>query len=354
MSKNTGNSRWIWGVFLVAPLVLGAKGCDAVVGNDPAPKACGGLTGAACARGQFCDFTPEAQCGAADATGLCRPIPEGCTDIYQPVCGCDDQTHGNACSANMAGVSVASDGECSPGGGGGTCGGLLGLQCEAGEFCKFASDAMCGAGDQTGTCAPIPDACDSIFDPVCGCDGQTYGNACEANRAGISVESDGECGGGGQTDCGGLLGLECEADEFCDFLPDAMCGRADATGTCFARPEVCPTVDAPVCGCDGQTYSNVCEANMFGVSVESDGECGGGGGEACGGLTGLPCETGEFCNFPLDAICGTADATGTCTPTPRSCTEEYVPVCGCDGMTYDNACSANSAGFSVASEGPCP
>ena len=354
MSNSARNSRWIWGVLLVAPLVLGAKGCDAVVGNDPAPKPCGGLTGAACTRGQFCDFAPEAQCGAADATGLCRPIPDVCATIDEPVCGCDDKTYGNACSANMAGVSVVSDGECSPGGGGRSCGGLLGLQCDADEFCKFGSDALCGTADATGICAPIPSSCDTLFDPVCGCDDQTYGNACEANMAGVSVASDGECGGGDQTVCGGLLGTQCGADEFCDFPSDAMCGRSDFTGICSLRPETCPAVDMPVCGCNGITYSNACEANMAGVSVDSDGTCGSGGDQACGGLTGMPCDADEFCNFPIDALCGTADATGTCTGRPETCLIVDAPVCGCDGVTYDNACSANIAGVSVASDGVCP
>lgn len=391
----------LWSVLLLAPLAMAPKGCDsAVIGdecppdkpcttgmagkNDPGagtagrastgtgggssgmPSAgsggaagdgiCGGIANRTCASGEYCLFDVKtAACGSGDQTGVCTKRPQLCTEIYAPVCGCDSKTYGNECEAASKGFSVLHTGTCEDASSGETCGGLLGATCAKSEYCNFPVATACGSGDQTGTCTRIPEICDAIADPVCGCDNVTYSSECVAASKGTSVLHKGACepATGGVT-CGGLIGAPCPKGQACIFSVEAKCGSFDMTGTCQNTGGGCPKNIDPQCGCDGKTYDNTCVANAAGVSVVSAGACNT-TQTTCGGKLGGKCADDEYCDFPPSANCGKADATGTCTAKlTGACTQQYDPVCGCDGMTYGNACAAGSVGVSIASKGACP
>ncbi|HKP55359.1 MAG TPA: Kazal-type serine protease inhibitor domain-containing protein [Polyangiales bacterium] len=235
--------------------------------NDAGTVSCGSRGQEACPEGQFCDFPEASSCGDTDRPGECRDMPQVCTFIYAPVCGCDGKTYANACTAAAAGASVRSQGECES-----ACGGLQGLQCAEDEYCNYAPEAICGRADATGTCAPKPQACTREYLPVCGCDGQTYGNACTAAAAGVSVETEGECPAP-STACGGFAGVRCPDGQYCDFAAGDGCDVADGQGRCADIPQICTTIYAPVCSCDGTTYASACQAASAGASVRAEGEC---------------------------------------------------------------------------------
>ncbi len=66
-------------------------------------------------------------------------------------------------------------------------------QCGEKEFCAKLFNSC----DQTGICEERPTDCTEHgrmhIQPVCGCDGKPYDNACLAATAGTSVKSEGKC-----------------------------------------------------------------------------------------------------------------------------------------------------------------
>jgi hypothetical protein len=172
---------------------------------------------------------------------------------------------------------------------------------------------------------------------VCGCNNVTYDNQCIASSAGVSIESLGAC----QDVLPCVNDTDCDFGQYCRF--DA--GTCGGVGSCANTPTVCTLELNPVCGCDNVTYDNACYAQAVGVSILDMGPC----EEAVPCVNGSDCTEGEYCHYPA----GECGGVGSCTTLPEACTLLQNPVCGCDNVTYDNACEASASGASILSMGVC-
>jgi hypothetical protein len=98
------------------------------------------------------------------------------------------------------------------------------------------------------------------------------------------------------------------------------------------------------------TSLKACVSNEY-VQIVAD-SCGS-PTKACGARAGNTCSASEYCAYQAGQYCGAADAESTCHQRPAACDEVLAPVCGCDQVTYTNACLAATAGTGVYADGAC-
>jgi hypothetical protein len=106
-----------------------------------------------------------------------------------------------------------------------------------------------------------------------------------------------------------------------------------------------------LCGCGSQAPA---QAETDTATVQANARKPAPEGAMCGGYPGVQCEAGNYCAIQKGQCRTIADVTGVCQKKPEVCTQQFQPVCGCDGNTYSNSCMAAAAGASVATDGACP
>ena len=251
-----------------------------------------------------------------------RNDEKACYELYAPVCGVDGNTYGNDCYAEREDVEIAYEGECN-------------------------SQEELHLEDSYGN--QIPSDCVSWFDGCNNCRVSDDGTlACTLMYCDEEMLSEPEC-----------KLYEDEVDEVDDV--DQIKEKINESEVEENETLFCPAVYAPVCGVDGNTYGNDCEANVNDVEIAYSGVCGRDNAfnvervctreynPVCGadGVTySNPCVAGNM-TIVYYGECGKENALAV----DRICTREYNPVCGKDNVTYSNPCMAGN--MTIAYYGEC-
>jgi hypothetical protein len=242
-----------------------------------------------------------------------------------------------------------------------------------------------------------PGGSSNVAGSASGISGAANGGAAQGGAASVGGSSPGSSGAGGGVDFAdagsslecysptqntdtaydpGAQGCPCDdgAEDVCVMNVALICEQgywqAVEDGPCQPMFDPCAPQDVMMVGgcepapvyfwngteCVGQSGCS-CEGADCDATFASKEEC-----EAsytscidrfCGGFAGFTCTDAEYCAYEPGEYCGAADASSTCKPRPTACTKELNPVCGCDGMSYGNACEANAAGTGIYTLGEC-
>jgi len=93
-------------------------------------------------------------------------------------------------------------------------------------------------------------------------------------------------------------------------------------------------------------------ACKLGSSAAHDGDATSTDGGQRGCRDNDACAADEYCQY-TPGLCGRGSSAGTCRRKPVSCQDTYSPVCGCNGIVFDNECAARAARVDLAAIGGC-
>ncbi|HKO90587.1 MAG TPA: hypothetical protein VJU61_05520 [Polyangiaceae bacterium] len=248
-------------------------------------------------------------------------------------------------------------------------------------LCALGAGVACGGNAGGGDCEG--QSCASVPGGSCSLDGVTYASGVSGIPAGDGCNScsceDGELG---------CTLMECEtstchsgaltlADGASQLSSDGCNICTCNAGALACTDRACPTTPA---GCeyagerlaDGESRPSTDGCNTCSCS---DGQmlCTERGcNTTC--YAAIDCPDGTYCTFPVSSCSAPSSGAsyaaerpsppgggigadpiepGQCQARTAPCTDDYVPVCGCDGVTYSNACAAVNAGAQIATRTEC-